>query len=59
MTDPPEGKIADHGHGAPVPGSMPRVVRALLHYYAPDGHQPHHVYLGDAAALRSDLTSAQ
>src|SRR6201992_4073642 len=23
----------------PVPGSMPRVIRTLLHYYAPDGHE--------------------
>jgi chorismate mutase len=43
----------------PVPGSMPRVIRTLLHYYAPDGHQPQHVYLGDARALRADLQSAQ
>ncbi|MBV8990928.1 MAG: chorismate mutase [Solirubrobacterales bacterium] len=43
----------------PVPGSMPRVIRALVHYYAPDGHEPHHVYLGEARALRADLESAQ
>jgi chorismate mutase len=43
----------------PVPGSMPRVIRALLHYYAPEGHQPRHVYLGDARSLRADLESAQ
>jgi len=43
----------------PVPGSMPRVIRALLHYYAPDGHEPRHVYLGEARALRADLESAQ
>jgi chorismate mutase len=43
----------------PVPGSMPRVIRALLHYYAPEQHQPRHVYLGEARALRADLESAQ
>lgn len=43
----------------PVPGSMPRVIRVLVHYYAHDGHQPRHVYLGDTQALRSDLESAQ
>jgi chorismate mutase len=43
----------------PVPGSMPRVIRALLHYYAPPGHEPQHVYLGAARALRADLHSAQ
>jgi chorismate mutase len=44
----------------PVPGSMPRVVRTLMHYYAEDhGHEPQHVYLGDAAELRADLTAAQ
>jgi chorismate mutase len=42
-----------------VPGSLPRVIRALLHYYAPDEHQPRHVYLGQARALRADLESAQ
>lgn len=43
----------------PVPGSLPRVVRLLLHYYAPEDHRPHHVYLGAARALRSDLEAAQ
>jgi len=43
----------------PVPGSLPRVVRVLVHYYADEGHEPRHVYLGDARALRSDLESAQ
>lgn len=43
-----------------VPGSMPRVIRALVQYHAtvPD-HEPRHVYLRDARALRSDLESAQ
>ncbi|MGI8921171.1 MAG: chorismate mutase [Solirubrobacteraceae bacterium] len=43
----------------PVPGALGRVIRVLLHYYAPEGHQPNHVYLGQARALRRDLESAQ
>jgi chorismate mutase len=43
----------------PVPGSMPRVIRALVHYYASEDHEPRHVYLGSARALRADLESAQ
>jgi len=43
----------------PVPGSMARVIRVLVHYYAPRGHEPRHVYLGAARSLRSDLDSAQ
>ena len=43
----------------PVPGSMPRIVRLMLHYYADEGHSPKHVYLGAARALRSDLEAAQ
>lgn len=43
----------------PVPGSMPRIIRVLLHYYAEPEHVPRHVYLGEAAALRRDLESAQ
>ena len=43
----------------PVPGSLPRVIRTLMHYYAPEGHQPRHVYLREARALRVDLESAQ
>ncbi len=43
----------------PVPGSLPRVIRALVHYYAADDHEPQHVYLGDARSLRRDLESAQ
>jgi chorismate mutase len=42
-----------------VPGSLPRVIRVLLHYYAGDGHEARHVYLGDARSLRTDLDSAQ
>jgi len=43
----------------PVPGSMPRVIRVLIHYHAPEQHQPVHVYLRDAQGLRTDLSSAQ
>jgi chorismate mutase len=43
----------------PVPRSMPRVIRVLIHYYAAEEHKPAHVYLGDARALRADLHSAQ
>ena len=43
----------------PVPGSMPRVIRVLVHYYADADHESRHVYLGHARALRADLESAQ
>jgi chorismate mutase len=43
----------------PVPRSMPRVIRVLIHYYAPQEHTPAHVYLGDARELRNDLHAAQ
>ena len=43
----------------PVPGALPRVIRVLMHYYAPEDHQSQHVYLGAARALRRDLDSAQ
>jgi chorismate mutase len=43
----------------PVPGSMPKVIRVLVHYHASDDHRPAHVYLHAARALRSDLDSAQ
>jgi chorismate mutase len=43
----------------PVPGSLPRVVRTLVHYYAEEDHTPRHVYLGAAKVLRTDLDSAQ
>ena len=43
----------------PVPGSLPMVIRVLMHYYAPDAHRTQHVYLGDARTLREDLESAQ
>lgn len=43
----------------PVPDSMPRVIRAMVHYYAPVGHTPAHAYLGATQDLRSDLHAAQ
>jgi chorismate mutase len=43
----------------PVPGSMERVIRAMVHYYAPAGHTPAHAYLGATQDLRSDLHAAQ
>ena len=43
----------------PVPGAVPKVIRVLMHYYAPDSHRQQHVYLGDARALRSDIDAAQ
>ena len=43
----------------PVPGSLPRVIRVLMHYYAAPEHRARHVYLGDARKLRADLDSAQ
>ena len=42
-----------------VPGSLPRVIRVLMHYYADEDHEPRHVYLGEARRLREDLESAQ
>jgi chorismate mutase len=43
----------------PVPGSMPRVIRVMAHYYAAADHAPSHAYLGAASELRADLKSAQ
>jgi chorismate mutase len=43
----------------PVPGSLPRVIRVLIHYYADEGHEARHVYLREAASLRTDLMAAQ
>jgi chorismate mutase len=42
-----------------VPGAMPRVIRAMVHYYAPVDHEPAHVYLGATQELRADLHAAQ
>jgi chorismate mutase len=43
----------------PVPGSLPKVIRVLIHYYAAEDHEARHVYLGEARRLRSDLEAAQ
>lgn len=42
-----------------VPGAMRRVIRVMVHYYAPVGHTPTHAYLGATQELRSDLHAAQ
>jgi chorismate mutase len=42
-----------------VPGSLPRVIRVLIHHYADQTHVARHVYLGEARALRADLGAAQ
>ena len=38
---------------------VPRVIRVLMHYHAPDNHVARHVYLGEARTLRQDLEGAQ
>jgi chorismate mutase len=43
----------------PVPGSMERVIRVMLHYYAAEDSTPVHVYVGATQALRADLNAAQ
>ena len=42
-----------------VPGSLPRVIRLMLHCYADPDTEPQHVYLRDARSLRRDLEAAQ
>ena len=42
-----------------VPDSLERVIRVLLHYYAPPAHKPVHTYLRAAQGLRADLQAAQ
>ena len=42
-----------------VPGAMTRVIRVMVHYYAPADHRPAHTYLGEAQNLRTDLEAAQ
>jgi chorismate mutase len=41
----------------PVPGALPQVIRVLIHAYME--RRAEHVYLGEAAKLRLDLTGAQ
>jgi chorismate mutase len=43
----------------PVPGSMERVIRVMVHFYGAVGSIPAHVYLGATQELRSDLHAAQ
>jgi chorismate mutase len=43
----------------PVPGSLPRVIRVLMHFQAGDDHETRHVYLGEARTLREDIEAAQ
>jgi chorismate mutase len=43
----------------PVPGSMTRVIRVMVHINAPVDVSPQHVYLGETRNLRSDLNAAQ
>lgn len=43
----------------PVPGSMPGVIRVLVHYRHEGAADPSHVYLRRASELRSDLGDAQ
>jgi chorismate mutase len=42
-----------------VPGSLPRVIRLLLHCYVDSDAPPQHVYLREAVSLRRDLEGAQ
>jgi chorismate mutase len=42
-----------------VPGSMPRVIRLMVHCYTAPEAEARHVYLRDAVALRKDLEGAQ
>ena len=41
----------------PVPGALPSIIRVLIHAYM--DRPAEHVYLGEAAKLRLDLTGAQ
>jgi chorismate mutase len=42
-----------------VPGSLPRVIRLMLHCYADPEAPARHVYLREAVSLRRDLEGAQ
>lgn len=42
-----------------VPGSLPRVIRVMVHCYVPEDAKPRHVYLREATRLREDLQHAQ
>jgi chorismate mutase len=44
----------------PVPGSLPRVIRVLVHWNTDKGQaEVTHVYLREAVKLRPDLVAAQ
>jgi chorismate mutase len=43
----------------PVPGSMERVIRVMLHFYGPVEMTPAHAYIGETQKLRDDLSAAQ
>ena len=43
----------------PVPGSLPRCIRLLVHAYLPAGQAVRHVYLDGAEVLRPDWSAAQ
>ncbi len=43
----------------PVPGSMPRVIRVMVHCNLPAERPVRHVYLGETRSLRADLNAAQ
>ena len=45
--------FSGHGRG------HPRIIRVLIHCYGEADHEPQHVYLGEAAALRLDISGAQ
>ncbi len=47
------------GREMPVKGAMERMIRVLVHYYAPGNHVPAPAYLGAARELRIDLDSSQ
>jgi chorismate mutase len=48
------------GHEIPVPGSLPRVIRVLVHWNTDCMQsQVTHVYLREAVKLRPDLVAAQ
>ena len=47
------------GREMKVPGSMPRVIRVLAHYYGPSERKPAHHYVGETQKLRADLHAAQ
>ena len=42
-----------------VPGSLPRVIRVMLHCYTEPAISARHVYLREAVSLRRDLQEAQ